>query len=316
MKYKIVRLRFDGDVHFGEGMLETSGSSISADMLFSALCCELAGSGKTEDIEKLVSEVREGKLRISDTFPFSGQTLYLPRPYISVKADNDDGNSVKKKAFRKLKYIPTELYETFLKGEFTFEECKKAVDDISKISGFSLYEQVAVRSGEEDPEPYSVGKIRFRDNSGLWFILSAFDDLLLSEYEALIFAVGLSGIGGKRSSGCGRFTPEFCEVPGYLLEKLENDSGSAVSLSVCLPKNDEIESIIDDASYSLIKKSGFVYSETYSDTPHKKNDLYVFGAGSCFGKRFAGDVYDVSGDGKHKVYRYAVPMFMSIGGKS
>ena len=79
--------------------------------------------------------------------------------------------------------------------------------------------------------------------------------LLTIQYEALIFAVGLSGIGGKRSSGCGRFTPEFCEVPGYLLEKLENDSGSAVSLSVCLPKNDEIESIIDDASYSLIKKA-------------------------------------------------------------
>ena len=220
MKYKIVRLRFDGDVHFGEGMLETSGSSISADMLFSALCCELAGSGKTEDIEKIVSEVREGKLRISDTFPFSGQTLYLPRPYISVKADNDDGNSVKKKAFRKLKYIPTELYETFLKGEFTFEECQKAVDDISEISGFSLYEQVAVRSGEEDPEPYSVGKIRFRDNSGLWFILSASDDLLCPNMK-LLFCCRTQRNRRQKKFRMRRFTPEFCEVPGYLLEKLE-----------------------------------------------------------------------------------------------
>lgn len=316
MKYKIVRLRFDGDVHFGEGMLETSGNNIPADTLFSALCCEIAMGGNAADIEKLAADARNGKMRISDTFPFSGQTLYLPRPYISVKADNDEGNSVKKKAFRKLRYIPEKLYDTFLKGKFTYEECRKTLDDISGICGSSLYDHVAVRSGDEDPEPYSVGKVRFRDNCGLWFMLAAYDDILMSEYEDLIYSAGLSGIGGKRSSGCGRFTPEFCEVSGELLAKLENNDGSAVSLSVCLPKNEEIEAALENASYSLIKRSGFVYSETYSDTPHKKNDIYVFGSGSYFGKRFAGDVYDVSSGGNHKVYRYAVPLFMSIGGSA
>ena len=44
----------------------------------------------------------------------------------------------------------------------------------------------------------------------------------------------------------------------------------------------------------------------------RKNDLYVFSAGSTFTKDFSGDVYDVSNNGRHSVYRYAKPMLMGV----
>ena len=314
MKYKIAKLRFNGNVHFGEGTLEKSGFTLSSDTIFSAICCELAKIGKEEEIEQLISCISDGKLKISDAFPFNGKQLFLPRPFINVKADNDEGDSVKKKAFKKLKFIPIDKYDMFLKGNFKYQECKKALNDITDISKFAIYEQVAIEEGA-DSEPYSVGKVRFRDDCGLWFIIAADDDDIMKKLFELIRSLGISGIGGKRSSGCGRFVVKFVELPEYLLSNLERESEKAVSLSVCLPRNEEIENALEDASYGVLKRSGFVYSENYASSSQKKNDLYVFVAGSCFKNRFKGDVYDVSAGGSHKVYRYAVPMFLSIGGE-
>jgi len=312
MKYLIVRLSFSSDVHFGDGILESSASALPADVLFSAVCCELAESGREERIGALVSAARSGSLRLSDTFPYCGERLYLPRPFLQVRTGSDDGDSVKKKAFRKLRYIPLEQYGAYLEGRFTFEDCQKALEEAADISGFDLYSQVSLRG--EQPEPYSVGKVQFGRDCGLWFMTGAEDDAMLEEMKEIFLALGLSGIGGKRSAGCGGFTPEFREMPVELLKRLSCQEGAAVSLSVCLPKDEELESAMEGASYSVIKRSGFVYSGSYVATPRKKNDLFVFSAGSCFRERFAGDVYDVSAGGAHPVYRYAVPLFMSVGG--
>lgn len=314
MIYKIIRLNFIGNARFGSGILETSMLRITADSVFSAICCELAKSGKKEYIPQLVSLVRRGEIKLSDTFPFKGDQLYLPRPFVSVKAETDDGDSIKKKAFRKLKYIPIAKYEAFLKGHFTFEECQDTLRDISEASDFSVYMQVAVRTND-DPEPYSVGKVKFSDDSGLWFLLAASDETKLNELIKVIDSLGYTGIGGKRSSGCGRFKVQLIDVPDYLHDRLNSQDGPFVSLSVCLPRKEELEKAVENASYSIAKKSGFVYSEDYSSSPKKKNDIYVFESGSCFMNSFSGDVYDVASDGNHSVYRYAVPMFISIGGK-
>ena len=65
-------------------------------------------------------------------------------------------------------------------------------------------------------------------------------------------------------------------------------------LSVALPADDELENALENASYLLEKRSGFVASSDYAEEWRKKKDLYVFTAGSCFVNCFAGDIYDVS----------------------
>ena len=87
-----------------------------------------------------------------------------------------------------------------------------------------------------------------------------------------------------------------------------------MTLSSCMANDNEIESILDSASYKLIKRSGFVQSNTYSEINVKKHDFYLFDAGSVFKEKFDGDVFDVSIEGSHPVYKYAKPLFVRIGG--
>ena len=69
---------------------------------------------------------------------------------------------------------------------------------------------------------------------------------------------------------------------------------------------------MQDARYLLQRRSGFIASDDYSDKNVKKNDLYTFAAGSAFKNSFSGDIYDVSGNGRHPVYRYAKPFFIGL----
>ena len=85
-----------------------------------------------------------------------------------------------------------------------------------------------------------------------------------------------------------------------------------MTLSVSLAQEDEMEEVLQGASYLLEKRSGFVYSETFAAEQRKKKDLYVFSSASCFNRRFRGDIYDVAEGGNHKVYRYAKPLFMGM----
>ena len=93
---------------------------------------------------------------------------------------------------------------------------------------------------------------------------------------------------------------------------LQKKSDRYMLLSVALPADEELENAMENASYLLEKRSGFVASSDYAEEWRKKKDLYVFTAGSCFVNCFAGDIYDVSEGGKHPVYRYAKPIFMGV----
>lgn len=86
-----------------------------------------------------------------------------------------------------------------------------------------------------------------------------------------------------------------------------------MTLSVSLPREEELETALAGAEYLLLKRSGFVASERYAPEQMRKKDLYVFQAGSCFPEKFHGDIYDVSDTcGRHPVYRYAKPMWMEV----
>lgn len=98
MEYMVYRLRFFTGVHFGNGSLGTSGISVPADTLFSALCLEAAALYGPEGPGMLADAVREGKLRLSDLQPYLGDELYLPKPLRPVKKETD-GNSIIKKSF-------------------------------------------------------------------------------------------------------------------------------------------------------------------------------------------------------------------------
>ena len=91
------------------------------------------------------------------------------------------------------------------------------------------------------------------------------------------------------------------------------DAKYKMLLSLYSPNESELNNIDYEYSYySLIKRNGFIYSQTYSDTLLKRKSLCMFKEGSCFIGNINGDIKDVSHNGNHKVYRYGKALYIGI----
>ena len=317
MQTKIVRLSFLGPVHFGEGRLTDSGYTCDASTLFSALFIEALHTGMQDE---LLAAAREGGLLLSDAFPYIGETLYLPKPMVSPEtfetshtkgdAQTELSNSRERKANKKLSYVPALVYKDYFAGRF---------DALSELERFnlgvsSLQTKVnLLRKESLDAEPYAVGTFSFAPNAGIYFMMR--DELGV---VPLLESLSYSGLGGKRTSGYGRFTfnTEDVDPTDFTAGTTSQSTGSKtqVLLSTSIPREDELNgALLDGARYRLVRRGGFAQSVTSSDTLRKKRDMYLFAAGSTFAKRFEGDVFDVNTNPRgHPVYRYAKSMCMEV----
>lgn len=306
MEYTMYRLTFQTAVHFGRQNLDEGEYTCCADTLFSALCQEAFKLGE-HVLQRLYHETKEGKLLFSDTFPYMKQTYFLPKPIKRIESDRREGDSTVKKAFKKLKYIPVDMLDTYLQGEFDIMNAP----DFDSYGHFEMKTAVSIR-GEVETMPYRIGTYYYNAGNGLYLIVGYQNKDGLALVEELLKMLSFSGLGGKRTAGFGRFNLIQDDIPMELHKRLESQGTQYMSLSVALPTDQELESAMNGADYLLCRRSGFVASENYAKEQMRKKDLYVFKAGSCFGTRFCGDIYDVSDGGRHPVYRYAKPMFMEV----
>lgn len=307
MEYKIYRFAFRGAVHFGKNNLDEGEYSCCADTLFAALCQEALKIGD-DVLQDFYHCAKGGDLLLSDLFPYIGDTFFIPKPIKRIQGENSDGNSVVKKAYKKLKYISPESLDSYLAGTFDVLHAQ----GLEELGHFEMKTAVFVPENGET-EPYRIGTYYFQPGNGLYVIIGYQRPETLQLAEKLLEGLSFSGIGGKRAAGLGRFELLSGKMPESLRKRLGTDGGQYMSLSVSLPTDEELETVMQEASYLLCKRSGFVASERYAPTQMRKKDLYVFQAGSCFATGFAGDIYDVAGKGGgHPVYRYAKPMLMEV----
>jgi len=235
MEFAIYRFRFPVGVHFGAGALWDGMNTLPADAFFSALCQEALALEGAAGIGALVSAVREGAFRLSDLFPFVGDELYLPKPLYPVSSEQE-GDSIVKKSFKKLKYIPVSQWEAYLRGEL---DPVAEAEKFQRLGTYTLRSMAASRAPEKlesgDTLPYSVGVYQFLTGNGLYLIAGfgergiqeRFETLLRSlSYRkvyrgahrpprgsgpetgrlenALYHAFRLYGRAGRAGSGCGR----------------------------------------------------------------------------------------------------------------
>ena len=311
MEYRIFRLIFSGGAHIGDGTLDGRGMQLRADTIFSALCIEAIKMGGEILLSRLVSFAQDGMLLLSDSFPFTHDEYYLPKPIFRVQSYQEDVDSAAKKVFKKLKYIPLSMIDDYLSGKFdtaTAADIAARLDE--KLGRSSIVARAAVRQ-PEDTLPYHVGVFTFSKDAGL-YIIAGGNDETLPVLRELLASLAYAGIGGKRSSGLGRFSVEEKLAPDDIAIRINGNFPAYMTLSVSLPGEDEIGRTLENASYALVRRSGFVFSETYADEPLRKNDLYVLDSGSVVRQRFEGGIYDVSNKGSHPVYRYAKPLFLGV----
>ncbi len=313
MKTKIYRFDFAGDysgeVHFGSGMLGSSGYMFHADSLFSALYLEAMKNGVSDD---LLDAVSSNRIRISDAMPYRENedriVYYIPKPVMPVRdsGKNDVGDSRIKKLFKNLKYIPADDLYQYLEGSYKPEEQYFGHEEV-KVS--------AALRGEPEAVPYRIGVFVFEKGCGLYVVAAYTGDEELKLMDELMMSLSYSGIGGRRSTGIGRFTLRDGNVPDIIRDSVSQSGGNRfMSLSVSLPGDAELEEALKGADYLLEKRSGFVASGSYSDTFLRKKDIYAFAAGSCFKEKYDGEIADVSSPegGMHPVYRYLKPLWLAV----
>jgi len=316
MSYYLYKLQFTSPLHIGESILanglKSAQPNICADTFFSALCHTIIQLDGESALDSFVQRVRSDQILFSDTFPYQQEKLYIPKPYITSKSDRVVDLS-KRKLMKKLSYIPLERIAQFMNsiaGRDNFNP--ESVSNDFCIN--TVDTKVNLLEG-----PYSVGGVSFYDGCGLYGIVKA-DQPDMEYLIKLLKMLGLSGVGGKTSSGYGKF--QLLDVIRLedngddqyrlLYSLLENNHADYyITLTTALPSDSELDRAVEGATYQLVRRGGFIFS-TALTRPLKKQTQYCFCAGSVFRTRFTGDVYNVALNAPHPVYRYLKPVFLGV----
>lgn len=330
MRFAIFSLAFDTPVHFGEasqgGGLEQAGMGYPADTLFSALCTELSAEGALADLARLREGVTSGRLLLSDLLPWQvvgdEMAYYLPRPILQLARRAQQplayretcAQATARKRAKKLKYLRASRLADFLQA---MQADGRWEEETPEFGAQALTERVNCRGAAS--LPYFVGTFSFRADAGLYLLAGMEREEDQDWLEALLRWLGCLGIGGKRSSGCGKFhlvedALSLDEVGLYadaaaLCRMLRNVSASwQMTLSPLLPTREEIPAV-RQGSYALRRVGGFVTEAAHAE---KKRGVYLVEAGSCFRARPAGQVAVLGTSGGHEVLRYGKGLYVGV----
>ncbi len=312
MGYFLYKLDFTTALHIGS---DNSGSSlddtqmtIHSDTFFSALCSQAVKRG---EIDQLVYYFAQGQLCVSDALPYYREELYLPKPIIFTSQPQQEGEPGLKKKFKALQYIPLVLFNDYLdgiKGKGYFDP------DLVKhdFGQMTMQTRVAIK-GQEQPLPYHVASWRFAAHAGLYILLRFEDSQALQLFTTLLQDLSWNGIGGKQSSGWGKFEVGESSVPGKLIQYLEDETAKyQMLMGTALPVDEEMEQVLEDGWYALLLRGGFVCSPSYAQRQLKKRSIYMLSPGSCLSRRFQGGMFDLSQQGSHPVWRSGNTLFLGV----
>lgn len=319
MNYFLYQLEFDTAVHFGGTdsalSLYQSEDHFRADTLFSALCHTALQLDGASGLNRLLELARKGELLLSDAMPWKEEQYYLPKPIFSPDAAPELPGE-KRKLLKKLAWIPAVRFEEYSRAIKT-----GALFDMEPVRFGSASDVTKAAVPDfQDATPYQVGLYRFHHDCGLWFLAACSDDQDSAWLSSLISALGLTGIGGKVSAGYGKFTicdqiylnEFFDDQTHWLYTALTRNAAASMLLTTSLPTDSEMDGALDGASYQLIRRGGFVASNTYAQTPRKKQTQYFLSTGSVLRNRYSGELFRIGSQGNHPVFRYSKPMFLGV----
>ena len=319
MNYFLIKLQFDSAVHFGGSdsalSLYTSEEFFRADTLFSALCHTALVLRGEAGLQALYHAAQQGTLLFSDAMPWQEETFYLPKPFLPSFSTEEVETSLRKKV-KKLAWLPALRFDSYVRS---LHQGHFVPDGVQESFG-THYEQTKAKvSAQGDTEPYQVGLFRFAPDCGLYFFCACREVEQMDDLTILLEALGLSGIGGKTTAGYGRFHIEdsillnepFDEQTAWLYQRLCSRPAPYLLLTSSLPQDAELDAALQDGSFQLIRRGGFLASEQV-ETPVKKRSQHFLAAGSVLHHTYQGAVYDVGIAVGHPVYRYAKPLFLGV----
>lgn len=320
MNGKIYKLKFLTPVHFGAaelgGKLESVSFSYGSDKLFGALCCELSENENL--LLNFVEKLRREEILFSDLFPYTNNNFYLPKPILLVDSQKIQERlelgemrrqATQRKKQKKIEFIRASRFEEY----FSAVKRNTPFQEENKFGEIELVQKVSCR--EEEPLPYYVGTFSFNEESGFYLLTLFEDDRDEQFFRTTLEYLGLSGIGGKRSSGFGKFSLveeislEYCmnEDLAAIDKMLTNKSASwQMNLSSLLPSPDEIPTL-KKSYFKLKRRGGFVTA-----IERKKNNVCIVTSGSCFPRRLKGELLSADKVSGHEIYRLGKSIYAGL----
>lgn len=332
MMYKIFRLHFLAPVHFGTaeqgGKLEQTELSYPSDTLFSALCHELACHGMQQELKEFIEQNKQENIVFSDLLPYRETAedvqLYLPKPILLIEREEQPSTAISLDEIRKQATARKKLKKlTHLRASHMTEYLSAmrqgrpfSSDADFGTSGLST----RVNQRGEDPLPYAVGSFFFRQDAGMYLVVRTETEEQWTMIADLLTSLGLSGIGGKRSSGYGTFelaygAEDIASMRGAdaaaLLAMLSDEQAHwQMCLSSLLPDVDMLSEVCG-AQYRLRQRGGFLTPEAGAPM-QKKDSICMLESGSCFPKRLHGRMASLGSYHGHDVLRSGISLFAGV----
>lgn len=292
---RLVEMRFLSSLHAGEAGLglEEVSLLIHSDTLYSALShswLQLYGEPVPEDVV------------LSSAFPFLGGTYFFPRPMLPAPGFTAEARFEFGKALKRLRFVAKKHFADWINGRaLEFRDMLAESERLEAAVRTRTRPAVTLDRQSNASGLYFVGEAVFdrAQDAGLFALVNAEADRWPA-LEAAFTLLGEEGIGGRRSSGFGRFTCRFAD--GF-------DPGGAegpnayVSLSLVYP-NGPAETKGNLIAYRLVERTGWVEAPGVNYGERHRRVL-MFAEGSVFKRPCTGKLVDVAppGFGRHPVWR-------------
>lgn len=318
MKFTVFKLKPRSPFHLGEAGIgiERTTTYIHSDTLASAIFnAWIMLYGSLDELNP--EDGRNFSFRISSAFPFIDKELLFPKPLFPLLRIED----IPPKEWKKTEFLPKKAFERIINGESLF---KKDIQITDPLDGKEKDVRETLKNHIKTGTPPSVaigplalssniyyrGMVFFSQHSGLYF-LAQFDTPKIKQkfINALKFLED-TGIGGKRSTGCGYFILDS-------IEEIEiNAPPSAtyyINLSLLFPDKETLQNL-SLAFYHLIYRAGWSYSITKRKETRRKS-IWMLAEGSIFKNKPAGEILNLAPeDFPHPIYRYGLAFPIPAGG--
>lgn len=343
--WRLVHLNFGSNpTHFGEvgiGMEKTS-ERVRSDTLFSAWISVYARLFGKDAVEELLNQFQNHDnppFRVSSTYIYQQKEndtiYYLPRPFAMPKGYPRGEDLAFAKTYKKLNYLPLSVWKRWYQQDgMTSTDCEELTAytngekrnweleqlgtfDYSEAYQSSLIPKVAIDRITTASNFYQTGFTKFKTNAGLYFLVdfATENQTLERELLASLWLLGEEGLGGERSSGAGRFTPDWSNLSTdwETLINFKNHNHYSL-LSLYWQKSISKEELMTDTtSYQVQPRGGWVSSPLSGQQALRKK-VRMFSEGSVFPILPKGELADVTPPDftLHKIYRNGLSVSLPI----
>lgn len=310
-------MNFISPIHFGNashgGALDSIELSYGSDQLTSALCHEFLPNEQA--LQAFINKLKLNQIKISSLFPYLNDEYYLPKP-IFIKEHSSSLLNLNE--FKKEKKAAKQLKKKkYIRSSILSEGLTAVIKDTSFNPKF-VTENISTRVNmrEEDNMPYQVASYIFTRGAGLYTLVGVESEDNFNLISKAFTHLGYSGIGGKRSSGYGKFKLNIISLDDKIalkdlkaIYKLLSANGSykmTISSTVPIKSNWNFKA----GFYSLKKKSGFISG---SNITAKRNGYYSIAEGSVFPFSLTGQMLEIKeSQFSHTIYRNGLSFELGV----